>query len=415
VKKVVLSVVAILFACVLLVGSFSAGFVSGHLTSATTAPGSPAPAISLPSFNPAPATEPADTAELFAPFWETWQIVHERYVDQPIDDVALMRGALRGMLEALGDQHTSYMDPEQYETANMDLRGDYEGIGAWVDPTQEYLTIISPMEGSPAQKAGLKPKDQIVAVDGDDMTGVPGELVIRRVLGPSGSKVILTIRREGVPEPFDVEITRARIIVPSVTSKMLDNDIAYVQITTFGDKTSQDLRDQLRDLLAQNPRGMVLDLRNNTGGWLTTAIQVTSQFIGDGVIMYEVYGNGARDTYRAERGGLATEIPLVVLINEGSASASEILAGAIQDYDRGKLVGVTSFGKGSVQSWISLQNGQGAVRVTIARWLTPKERTIHEVGIEPDLIVEISDEDILAERDPQLDKALEVLETLISK
>ena len=169
------------------------------------------------------------------------------------------------------------------------------------------------------------------------------------------------------------------------------------------------MRSALEDLRSQSPTGLILDLRNNGGGGLQTAIEVASEFVGDGVIMYEEYGDGSRYTYDAIKGGLATEIPLVVLVNEGSASASEIVAGAIQDSGRGQLVGVTSFGKGSVQTWVPLKDDQGAVRITIARWLTPNGRTIHEVGLEPDIVVELTEEDVTAERDPQLDKAIELL------
>ena len=301
------------------------------------------------------------------------------------------------------------MDPEQYEQSNAEMQGEYDGIGAWVDTEGEYLTIISPMDDSPAQKAGLKAGDQVIAVDGEDVTGTPANLVLRKVLGPAGTDVTLTIRREGTTEPFDVTITRAKIVLKSVESEMLEGDIAYVAVNTFGDKTTAELTAALETMMDQNPSGMILDLRNNGGGYLNTAIEVVSQFIPDGVVMYEEYGDGTRDTYEAMRGGLATEIPLVVLVNEGTASASEITAGAIQDYERGKLVGVTTFGKGSVQSWIPLRNDAGAVRVTIARWLTPKERLIHKVGLEPDFVVELTEEDIEAERDPQLDKAIEVL------
>jgi len=190
---------------------------------------------------------------------------------------------------------------------------------------------------------------------------------------------------------------------------MLEGNVAYVQLFNFGDKTTSELRDALKEVMAEKPVGLVLDLRNNGGGALRTAIEVASEFIGDGVIMYEEYGDGSRDTYSATRGGLATDIPIVVLINEGTASASEIVAGAIQDHGRGQLVGVTSFGKGSVQIWTPLDNDQGAVRVTIARWLTPDGRTIHETGLEPDVVVGLTEEDIAAERDPQLDKAVELL------
>ena len=399
-------------AIILLLGSFSSGVLVGwflpHENPVAGAINND-PVVPFPSNNPGTNGQPQSTEELFEPFWDVWEIVKSEYVDQPVDEVAMMRGAIQGMLEALGDEHTGYMDPEQYEQSNAEMQGEYDGIGAWVDTEGEYLTIISPMDDSPAQKAGLKAGDQVIAVDGEDVTGTPANLVLRKVLGPAGTDVTLTIRREGTTEPFDVTITRAKIVLKSVESEMLEGDIAYVAVNTFGDKTTAELTAALETLMDQNPSGMILDLRNNGGGYLNTAIEVVSQFIPDGVVMYEEYGDGTRDTYEAMRGGLATEIPLVVLVNEGTASASEITAGAIQDYERGKLVGVTTFGKGSVQSWIPLRNDAGAVRVTIARWLTPKERLIHKVGLEPDFVVELTEEDIEAERDPQLDKAIEVL------
>jgi carboxyl-terminal processing protease len=520
-KKIVAIVAGVLTACILLSGIFSAGIVVGNrvvpglfqeskttqpvgaeppaANDADSGPGDltpgqaddSSPAASLPDVPP----PPDNLEDLFVPFWEAWDIVHEQYVDQPVDDDAMMRGAIQGMLssiddtvsiasaripgtdeylsqsgtpaevqelfmpfwenwalahspddqalmqgaisgmlESLGDQHTSYMNPDQFTQANIPLDGTYEGIGAWVDPNMEYLTIVSPMTGSPAEAAGLLPGDEIIAVDGDDMTGVDGNLVIRRVLGPAHSKVVLTIRREGVEEPFDVEITRAKIAIPSLEARMLDDDVAYIHLFTFGEDTKDELRTALKDLLAQKPVGLVFDLRNNGGGYLVSAIEVASEFIDDGVIMYEEYGDGSRDTYEALGHGLATDLPMVVLINEGTASASEIVSGAIQDYGRAPLVGVTSFGKGSVQNWIPLSNNQGAVRVTIARWLTPNERQIHQIGLEPDYpiigvsqaaiddgfdidslgmepdqIVILSAEDVQAGKDPQLDKAIEVL------
>jgi carboxyl-terminal processing protease len=351
----------------------------------------------------------ADLEDLFSPFWQAWQIVHDQFVDQPVDQEAMMRGAIRGMLEALDDRHTSYMDPEQYQEANIILEGHYDGIGAWVDVTGDYLVIISPMPGSPAEEAGLKPGDEIVGIDGRDMTGIDGELARRQVLGPAGSIVTLTIRREGLPEPFNVEIRHAQIVIPNVESEMLAGDIGYVKLYYFGDTSSRDLRQALQDLLRDSPKGLIFDLRNNTGGFLNVAIEVGSEFISEGVLMYEVFGDGSRQTFSANRRGIATDIPLVVLINEGTASASEIIAGAIQDYERGLLVGTPSFGKGSVQNQIPLADDQGAVRVTIARWLTPEERTIQDVGLTPDYLVEITEEDIEADRDPQLDKALALL------
>ncbi|HNT54102.1 MAG TPA: S41 family peptidase [Anaerolineaceae bacterium] len=353
---------------------------------------------------------PTGLQDLFAPFWQAWDIVHAQYVDQPLDDLTLMQGAIRGMMDSLGDPHSSYMDPMEYETANAPLEGSYEGIGAWVDTSGDWLTIISPIEGSPAEAAGLKPDDRIVGVDGEDLTGMDPELVRRRVLGPAGSTVILTIAREGEAETFDVTLQRATVILKSVNYEMLDNQIAYIELTTFGDDTTKELKSALTDLMAQNPQGLILDLRNNGGGYLVTAIEVVSQFIGENqVVMYEQFGDGSRQTYNALDGGLALDIPMVVLVNEGSASASEITAGALQDYGRAQLVGVTTYGKGSVQTWNELDDNQGAVRVTIARWLTPKERLIHEVGLTPDVVVEMTDEDVEAGRDPQLEKAIELL------
>jgi len=397
----------------LVVGSFLGGAMAGFAFLAYQSKGE-AIRIDWPLFtktNSLQSSPPANTEELFAPFWEAWDIVHQDYIDQPVDDVELMHGAIRGMLEALGDQHTSYMDPIQYEQANQPLNGSYEGIGAWVDTTGERLTIISPMPDSPAEKAGLQPDDRIIAIDGEDVTSLTPELVLRRVLGPAGTTVTLTIEREDLTEPLDVTITRAKIDLASVYGEMVEGEnIAYVQLVTFGERTHTELRKTLEELLANNPDGLILDLRYNGGGYLDTAIDVLSEFTEkDQLVMIEDFGNGKRDMYYSRGDGLATDIPLVVLVNEGSASASEITAGAIQDLKRGVLVGTITFGKGSVQNWIPLSNNQGAVRVTIARWYTPNERQIHEIGIEPDYTVEITEQDIENNIDTQLQKAIEIL------
>jgi len=407
-QKTVRIVLAILIGFVLVAGSFSGGVLVGWLLPERSSLESPLSSF-VPTESPAATSTPGNLEELFAPFWETWDIVHNQYVDQPVDDLKMMQGAISGMLDSLGDEHTGYMDPETFIEATRPLDGSYEGIGAYVDVTGDYLTIISPMPGSPAEAAGLKAADRVIMIDGKDMTGVDPSVALKSVLGPAGSKVILTIQRGEENEVLEFTITRATIDLPSVEGKMLDNNIAYISISTFGENTTSLLKESLRELLAKDPKGLILDLRYNTGGYLVTAIEVISQFIPEGVVMYEVAGDGTETTYEALPGGLATEIPLVVLVNEGSASASEITAGAIQDFGRGALVGVTTYGKGSVQNWIPLDNNQGAVRVTIARWLTPNHRQIHKVGLTPDYIVEITDADIEAGKDPQLDKAIEVL------
>ncbi len=414
-NKSVNIVLGLFVAIILLAGAFSGGFIAGHLLPATgqipflsdILPASPTVAPDQQS------ATPAELQSLFAPFWEAWNIVHTQFVDQPVDDLALMQGAIRGMMDALGDQQTFYMDPKLYADETQSLQGEYEGIGAYVDMDGEYLTIVSPISGSPADLAGLHPGDKVIAIDGKDMTGIPPEEVRLKVLGQEGTKVTLTVKRDGESEPLEFVITRARITIHSAEGKMLENGIGYIDINTFGDRTTQELRAALQALMKQDPKGIVIDLRNNPGGYLNTAIEVSSEFIDKGVIMYEQYGDGRRDKYEALGNGQATDIPIVVLINEGSASASEILAGALQDYERAKLVGVKSYGKGSVQNWQPLSNNQGAARVTIAKWLTPKERAIDHVGLTPDVYVEMTPEDFAAGRDPQLDTAVETLKAII--
>jgi carboxyl-terminal processing protease len=399
VKYTLVAFIAIVF----LLGSFSGGLIVGHLIPANLFGG---PAVS--------AATPTELQTLFAPFWESWKLVHEKYVDQPLNDTTLMRGAIQGMLASLGDAHTSYMDPAEYKDSNSFLAGSYEGIGAYVDTTGDYLSIVSTIKDSPALKAGLQSGDQIIKIDGKDMKGIPGELVRQKVLGPAGTVVTMTILR-GTQDPFDVKVTRAKITIASVEGKMLSSNLAYVQINTFGDTTTQELRATLKDLLAQHPKGLILDLRNNGGGYLDTAVEVGSEFINKGPILFEKYGDGTMKEYDATSGGQATDVPMVVLVNEGTASASEIVSGALQDDKRAKLVGVTSYGKGSVQEWLPLSNDQGAVRITIAKWLTPLKRTIDHVGLTPEVVVKMTKDDYTAGRDPQLDAAVQTLLAMIAK
>ena len=415
-NKILRYILTGMVAGILLLSVFSGGFAAGYLvkenlpTDFLEAPVAPTPAPEMTE------ATPDELDMLFAPFWESWQIVHDDYVDQPVDDLKLMQGAISGMLNSLGDQHTSYMNPHEYMQANSSMEGSYDGIGAWVDSTGDYLAIVSPMPGSPAEEAGLKPGDLVIAIDGEDMTGIDGDLVIRRVLGEAGTTVHMTILREGESKPLEFDVTRAHITIPSAEGELLENNIGYIHIFTFGANTTPELRAAIEDLLDQGAEGFVVDFRNNGGGYLTTAIEVASEFLPKGeVVLYEQYGDGTRDTHLTTSGGLAVDVPIILLINEGSASASEVVAGAIQDLERGQLVGVTSYGKGSVQNWIPLNNEQGAVRVTIAKWLTPDGRTIHELGLTPDVEVEMTEEDYEAERDPQLDKAVEILLEEINK
>ena len=403
---------AVLLSCVvivLIVCSFGGGFAAGHFIpiggksgAVTTTTGSQ-------------GGTPSDLTTLFTPFWSAWKIIHQYYVDQPVNDTQLMQGAISGMLQSLGDAHTIYLSPQNYTNATTQLVGNYAGIGAYVDTSGKLLTITKPMPNSPAEKAGLLPGDQVIAVDGKDVTSLIPEAVRQKVLGTAGTEVKLTIQRPGQTAPFDVQITRATITIPSVTSKMLANDIAYIQIADFGDNTASDFKEQLALLLSHKPKGLILDLRDNGGGYLDTAIDIASEFIPSGVIVSEKSGNGKITPHDAKPGGLATDksLPMIVLVNAYSASASEIVSGALQDTGRAKLLGVTTYGKGTVQLWIPLSKdtniNQGAVAVTIARWLTPKGNTIDKKGLTPNIVVQMTPDDLKAGKDPQLDAAVQQL------
>jgi carboxyl-terminal processing protease len=405
-NKTLRPVLIVFVAIVLSVCVFGSGFVVGNFV----------PVLKNASVAALPLTPnsnqggtPADLQSQFAPFWQAWDLVHQHYVDQPVDDTKLVQGALNGMMNALGDPHTGYSNPLETTDLNNSMQGAFDGIGAYVDTRGAYLTITATMPGFPAALAGLLPGDQIIAVDGQDMTGINPDIVrMTKVMGAAGTEVHLTIQRLDVEKPLEFTLTRAHIVIPSVTSKMLDNKIAYIQVNQFGDSTVTDFHSQLSQLMAQNPAGMVLDLRNNPGGYLEAGIAVASEFIDHGDIVSEQTSDGTKIPYAANPGGLATTIPLVVLVNGNSASASEIVAGAIQDIGRGKLVGELTYGKGSVQQYYPLSDG-GLARITIAKWLTPSGRTIDKKGLTPDQVVPMTPDDIAKERDPQLNQAVKSL------
>lgn len=421
-EKTIKIVIGIFVAVILLSGTFAGGFIVGHLVPTS----GQIPFINntqdqTPYIPPTVAPEqqsstPSDVQTLFKPFWEAWNLIHAQYVIQPVDDVALMEGALNGMLSTLEVGRNYYLNAKQLDEENAQLNGkDYEGIGAYVDTKGKYLTVISPIKNSPAEKAGLRPGDQIIAIDGVDMTGIQPEQARQKVLGPDGTKVILTIQRKNVEQPLEVTIIRAKINTPLAESKMLSDSIAYVRLNSFGETADKELRKEIEALLAQNPKGLILDLRYNGGGYLDQGIAVASEFLPkDQVVVYEKYGDGKLDTHTSLGDAIALDIPMVVLVNEGSASASEIVAGALQDTGRAKLVGVITYGKGSVQSFNILDNNQGAVAVTHAQWLTPNKRLIEKIGLTPDVYVEFTQADFDATRDPQMDAAVQTLTAMLN-
>ena len=395
-------------------GVFAGGFVTGaryyDMLPARISLPLPVTGVEDIEIDPVAGDTPEDLQPAFTPFWEAWELLQENFVDQPLDNTRLIQGAIKGMFRATGDRHTNYMTPAEQQVMRTDMSGELEGIGAEVDTSGDLLRVISPLPGSPAEAAGMLPGDAIIAVDNEDMSGLDAFTVIAKVRGPSGSFVSITVLREGLPEPLTLEITRYKITIPSVEGEILSSGLAYVKINRFGDRTARELRTQLREQLEDDPPGLILDLRNNPGGFLNAGISVTSQFISKGVLMVERFGDGREQEYRARPGGLATEIPLAVLINRGSASAAEIVASAVKDYQRGALVGETSYGKGTVQTWMDLSNEQGAVRITFARWLTPHGNSVDGIGLIPDVEVERSYEQYQAGLDPQLDTAMELLQ-----
>ncbi len=355
---------------------------------------------------PALAGTGQQTDAALAPVEEAWEIIQEQFVDPPEPEV-LVEAALNGLMTALNDPYSLYMDPDTFRMANSDLEGEFEGIGATVQLDEETgaLVIMSTLPGSPAETAGLRRGDAIVQVDGMDVRGMPQTKIIGAIRGPEGTTVELGILRPGESEMLIVPIVRARIALVTVEGEILDGDIAYIRLLQFGEDTADHLREQLQTLDAENRAGLILDLRGNPGGFLTSAVDVASEFLQEGVILTERLRDHEQ-VYRASGIASAPTVSMVVLVDEGSASGAELVAAALQDHERATIVGTRTFGKGTVQTWRELSNG-GGIRVTIARWYTPAGRTIHEVGVSPDVIVE---QDVDApETDAQLQTAIELL------
>jgi len=355
------------------------------------------------------ADEDGDLNNLFNPFFQAWEIVHSQYLEQPVNDKDLMQGSIRGMMESLGDPYSTYLDPEQFREQNTPLEGEYTGIGAWVDTTGEFLVIISPMPNSPAEDVGLKPGDVVLKIDDKDITNLDPTLVLRKILGPADTQVLLTITREGEPDLMEFEITRAVISIPSVESELINGHIGYIRLYSYGLNSYDEFSLAVIQLLEQGADNLIVDLRNNTGGYVDSAIDITSIFLKEKVVLIEEWGDETTEDYMTTKDPITLDTPLYILVNEGTASASEITAGALQDYNRAILIGTTTFGKGLIQNWIPLEGENGAVRVSIAHWLTPNGRQIQDLGLSPDIEIEFTEDDYYAGEDPQLEKAIEII------
>jgi len=305
------------------------------------------------------------------------------YISEPDND-NLVRGAIEGLLDTLKDPYTVYLSPEELKHFRSLVDGDYVGVGVQLQPGENYPKVVNTIEGAPASAAGIKPGDLVVKVDGIDILKEPLGKVVQKIRGPEGTKVRLTIRREGLSD-VDVEMVRANIATPTVNGRIIDGDIGFIRINTFGEPTGDEFKRTLEGLINQGVKKLILDLRDNPGGMIYSAVDISGNFIEPGqVVVSTVDRKGKREEYRAEGNPVGKGMPIVVLVDQNSASASEILAGALQDYGLATLIGGQTYGKGTVQAVIPLEAG-GALKITTARYHTPKDRVIDGTGLSPDI------------------------------
>ena len=353
-----------------------------------------------------------DLPEEFDSLIEVWTLIQDSYVNQSaVDTEKLAQGAIDGMLQALGDPYSSYY--YNYSTLEDYLQGSFEGIGATVSKESGQLTVVSPIKGSPAEQAGIKSGDIILEIDGEPTDDLTVTEAVMKIRGPKGTTVTLVIQHEGESTPVEMQIVRDEITEPSIDYKPLSDNIGYIQIAYFADHTVSEFETALNDAIDDECTGLILDLRGNPGGYLDVVADIADEFLDSGIILYEATDSLEiiRD-WAANPGGLATDIPLAVLVDGSSASGSEVLAGALQDHGRAVIIGTQTFGKGSVDSTYELQDGS-ALYLTTARWLTPDKHLIEGIGITPDYEVEFSEEDWDNGIDNQLDYAVEYLKSSI--
>lgn len=343
-------------------------------------------------------------------FWDAWGKIQEKYVDRPINDQDLFYGAMAGLAASLRDPYSVFFNPESTKAFNQEISGTFEGIGIEIGIKNEQLTVIAPLPNSPAEKSGLMAGDRILKINDVDTALITIDTAVSLIRGEKGTTVDLVISRDGETDSKTYVVERGVIKVESVTWELTSRNIAYLKISSFNEDTESSFQAAVREILLAKPKGIILDLRNNPGGFLDVAIAISDSFIPkDEIIVIEDYGNGNRTEYKAKNNDGLSDYPVVVLVNGGSASASEILAGALQDHKVASIVGEQTFGKGSVQELEEFDDGS-SLKLTVAKWLTPLGRSISEEGIKPDVEVELTEDDYNNDLDPQLDKAVEIIE-----
>lgn len=350
----------------------------------------------------------------FSLFWQAYHILQKKFVNpEKLDIQQIIYGSISGMTKTLNDPYTIFLNPEETKKFEKELAGIFEGIGAEIGIKNKELIIISPLEGTPAQKAGLRAGDKILKINDIETFDISIEKAVSLIRGAKGTEVVLEISREGWEKSKKIKIIRDVIKIPSLKWKLINEKIAYLRIYQFYQPLIYDFRKTALEILNSPAKKIILDLRNNPGGYLDVVIKIGEWFLNKGdIIVVEDFGqNKERKEYKAEKDGEFLQYPIVVLINQGSASGSEIIAGALRDNRKIKIIGTRSFGKGSIQEAVRLKD-QSLLKITVAKWLTPKGISISEEGIAPDIEVKITEDDYQQDRDPQLDKAIEVIKNL---
>ena len=405
-RRLLNRLIFVFFAVFFVYGSFFVGYKQGEKKMSSEVSEKAIPINQAYIDNKLPSAEKKID---FSLFWKVWDLVREKHVNKnTLDAQKMIYGAINGMLRATDDPYSYFFNPEESKSFSQDIEGSFEGIGAELGMKDNILTVVAPLEGSPAQKAGLMPGDKIIKIDGKISSDMSIDEAVDAVRGKKGTEVKLTILRLGEQETRDIPIIRDIIEIKSVKLEFKD-DIAYLKIIKFGENTSREFDDAMNQVISKKAKGLVLDLRNNPGGLLDKAVDVANRMLPkESVVVIEEDSEGKKESVMTIGGDKLSSIQTVVLINEGSASASEILAGALHDDEGITLIGKKSFGKGSVQELIKL-SGNSSVKITVAKWLTPKGDYIMEKGITPDIEVDLTVDDYNNSRDPQLDKAMEII------